>query len=113
MLIDERTQSAAEHLGLFLDTANATKFVGTPSAGANGNAGPVARPGGIRFSLSWLGVAHTDGRQLQRVGLVPDIEVKPTIKGIQEGRDEVLDAAVRYLRETANGSVRLHYSPGC
>lgn len=100
MLIDERTQSAAEHLGLFLRAANGTTFVGSPSAGANGNAGPVALPGGIRFSMSWLGVTHPDGRPLQRVGLVPDVEVKPTLKGIQEGRDEVLEAAVRYLQST-------------
>lgn len=40
---------------------------------------------------------HSDGRQLQRVGLVPDIEVMPTIHGIQSGRDELLDAAIDYL----------------
>jgi hypothetical protein len=29
---------------------------------------------------------------------VPDIEVKPTIKGMQSGRDEVLESAVQYLQ---------------
>ena len=43
-------------------------------------------------------VRQADGRQLQRVGLVPDIEVRPTIAGIRAGRDEVLDRAVKYLR---------------
>ena len=36
--------------------------------------------------------------------LVPDVPVAPTIKGMQAGRDEVLEAAVKYLeRELATG----------
>lgn len=42
---------------------------------------------------------HADGRQLQRIGLVPDIPVAPTIQGIREGKDEVLERAMRYLDE--------------
>jgi C-terminal processing protease CtpA/Prc len=42
-------------------------------------------------------VRHPDGRQLQRVGLIPDLAVLPTIPGIQAGRDEVLEAAITYL----------------
>ena len=41
-------------------------------------------------------VRWPDGKQLQRVGLLPDIEVKPTIAGIRAGRDEVLERAVQY-----------------
>ena len=33
MLIDERTLSQAEHTGLFLEAANRTKFIGSPTAG--------------------------------------------------------------------------------
>jgi hypothetical protein len=97
LLIDERTQSAAEHLGLFLEAANGTTFVGSPTAGANGYTVPFALPGGIRFSMSMQRAEYPDGRRLQRIGLVPDVAVKPTIKGLQDGRDEVLDAAVAYL----------------
>ena len=43
-------------------------------------------------------VRHADGRQLQRVGLQPTVRVEPTIAGIRAGRDEVLDAALRYLQ---------------
>jgi hypothetical protein len=28
------------------------------------------------------------------VGIIPDLEVRPTIRGIREGRDEVLEAGV-------------------
>ena len=41
------------------------------------------------------GVYYPDGRETQRIGIVPDLEVRPTIAGIRAGRDEVLEAAVR------------------
>jgi C-terminal processing protease CtpA/Prc len=99
MLIDERTQSAAEHTGLFLEAANGTKFIGSPTSGADGSVTKFFAPGGILCSFTGMSVRHADGRQLQRVGLQPDIKIKPTIKGIQEGRDEVLEGAVKYLEE--------------
>ncbi|CAM3574699.1 hypothetical protein FLCH110379_11415 [Flavobacterium chungbukense] len=35
--------------------------------------------------------------ETQRIGIIPDIEIKPTIKGIQEGKDEVLDRALLFI----------------
>jgi C-terminal processing protease CtpA/Prc len=99
MLIDERTQSAAEHLGLFLEMANGTTFIGSETAGANGNVTTIRLPGQISVSFSGLGVKHADGRQLQRVGLVPDVRVTPTLEGIRAGRDEVLEAAIEFLTQ--------------
>ena len=97
MLVDERTRSQAEHTGLFLRAANGTKFVGSHSAGANGDVTNFKVPGGIQIRFSGHDVRHVDGRQLQRIGLVPDIEVKPSIQGLREARDEVLERALGYL----------------
>jgi len=98
MLVDERTMSQAEHTGLFFEAANGTKFIGSQTAGANGDVTNLVLPGGYYVSFSGHDVRHADGRQLQRVGLVPDVEVHPTIAGIRAGRDEVLDRAVEILR---------------
>jgi hypothetical protein len=38
--------------------------------------------------------------KLQRVGLIPDVEVHPTIAGIRAGKDEVLDRALEYLKDS-------------
>jgi C-terminal processing protease CtpA/Prc len=100
MLIDEFAGSQAEHTGLFLEAANGTKFIGGPTAGANGDLTNFTVPGGLRITFSGHGIHHADGRQLQRVGLLPDIEVKPTIQGIREGRDEVQERAIAYLNAT-------------
>jgi C-terminal processing protease CtpA/Prc len=97
MLIDERSISQAEHTGLFFEAANGTKFIGSPTQGANGDVTGLFLPGGIYVHFSGQSVWHADGRQLQRLGLQPDVEVRPTLAGIRAGRDEVLDAAVDYL----------------
>jgi C-terminal processing protease CtpA/Prc len=99
MLIDERAISQSEHTGVFLRAANGTVFIGSRTAGANGEITNFSIPGGIGIGLSGQSVKFPDGKQLQRLGLTPDVEIKPTIKGIQEGRDEVLDGAIRYLHQ--------------
>jgi C-terminal processing protease CtpA/Prc len=100
MLIDERTISQAEHTGLFFEAANGTKFVGSPTQGANGDVTNLSLPGGIYVYFSGQGVWHADGRQLQRLGLQPDVETHPTLAGIRAGKDEVLDKAVEYVTHT-------------
>lgn len=99
MLIDERSISQAEHTGLFLRAANGTVFIGSATNGANGDVTSFVLPGGIEVSFTGQAVKHPDGRQLQRIGLQPDIEVHPTIRGMREGRDEVLEAAIEYVEK--------------
>lgn len=98
MLVDERTISQAEHTGLFLEAANGTKFIGSPTQGANGDVTNLSVPGGIYVRFSGQGVWHADGRQLQRLGLQPTVEVRPTLSGIRAGKDEVLEVAIEYLK---------------
>lgn len=97
-LIDTRAMSQAEHMGLLLETAAETLFVGSPTAGYNGNITHAVLPGGIRFYMTGLEVRHGDGRQLQRKGLEPHVKVRPTVAGLQAGRDELLERAVQLLR---------------
>jgi C-terminal processing protease CtpA/Prc len=101
MLVDERTQSQAEHTGLFFEAASGTRFVGSQTAGANGDVTTVVVPGAVHVSFTGHDVRHADGRQLQRVGLVPDVEVHPTLAGFRSGKDEVLDCALHVLLESA------------
>jgi C-terminal processing protease CtpA/Prc len=99
MLIDERAGSQSEHSGLMYKTANGTVFIGSPTVGANGDVTGFMAPGGIRIPFSGHDVRWPDGKQLQRVGLVPDVEVRPTIAGVRAGRDEVLERALEYLEK--------------
>jgi hypothetical protein len=74
--------------------------------GAIGDVTTLTVPGGIVISCSGHDVRHADGRQLQRVGLVPHIEVRPTIAGIRNGRHEVLERAKKYLLDSVSKSDR-------
>jgi C-terminal processing protease CtpA/Prc len=97
VLIDARAVSQSEHSCLFYRVAAGARFVGSPTTGANGDVTGFALPGGLYFGFTGHDVRHADGRQLQRVGIVPDLQVLPTPAGIAAGRDEVLEAAVGYL----------------
>jgi C-terminal processing protease CtpA/Prc len=98
-LIDERAISQSEHTGQFVEAACGTTFVGSPTQGANGDVTRMILPGNLTVMFGGHDVRHADGRQLQRVGLVPHVEVRPTIKGIREGKDEVLERGIRFLQE--------------
>jgi C-terminal processing protease CtpA/Prc len=54
-------------------------------------------PGGIITQITGVGIYYPDGRETQRVGVAIDEEVKPTIRGIIEGRDELLERAMQII----------------
>jgi C-terminal processing protease CtpA/Prc len=97
MLINEFAISQSEHTCLFFESATDVTFVGSPTNGANGDVTTLVLPGGIYVGFTGHDVRHADGRQLQRVGIQPHIKAEPTPKGISEGRDEVLEAAIKHL----------------
>ncbi|MFD3002611.1 S41 family peptidase [Pontibacter toksunensis] len=97
ILVNEHTQSQAEYTVMALQTADSATVIGSQTAGADGNVVYFELPGGIRTRISGLGVFYPDGRETQRIGIVPDIEVKPTIEGIRNRRDEVLEKALEFV----------------
>jgi C-terminal processing protease CtpA/Prc len=97
VLVDGSSQSAAEHICALLKSAADATFIGSRTSGANGGVTRTILPGGIVVNFTGYSVRHADGSQLQRVGIVPEIEAQPTLSGIREGRDDVLQRAVDYL----------------
>ena len=53
--------------------------------------------GTIFTYISGIGVLTPNGSETQRVGIIPDVKIEPTIKGIREGKDEVLDKAIELI----------------
>lgn len=99
VLINEDTQSHAEFTAMAFRTVSNVTFIGSPTAGADGNISWVPLPGGYRTAFSGIGVYYPDGRETQRIGIVPDITVQPTPEGIRAGRDEVLERAIDLILE--------------
>jgi carboxyl-terminal processing protease len=97
LLVNEQTQSRAEYSCMALKTAPDATLIGSQTAGADGNVSYIYLPGNIITYFSGLGVYYPDGSPTQRIGIVPDIEVHPTVPGIQSGRDEVLESAIQFI----------------
>ena len=95
VLLNEETQSHAEWTAMCFQASGNTTIIGSQTSGADGNIS-VFDFKWFRTLFSGVGVFYPDKRETQRIGIVPDIEVKPTIKGIQEGKDEVLDRALLF-----------------
>ncbi len=100
VLVNEISLSQAEYTSMAFRAAGAT-IVGSTTAGADGNVSAVPLPEGFTFSISGIGVFYPDNKPTQRVGIVPDILVTPTITGIRAGVDEVLQTAIGVINRTA------------
>ena len=97
VLVNEHSQSNAEFQAMAFRAGVNTTVMGSTTAGADGNVSRFNLPGGLGTMISGIGINYPDGSETQRVGIVPDIEVKPTVEGIREGRDEVLEAAIKFI----------------
>ena len=57
---------------------------------------------GLGTSISGIGIYYPDGTETQRVGIIPDIEIYPTIDGVSKGKDELLEKAIELINEIEN-----------
>jgi C-terminal processing protease CtpA/Prc len=105
VLVDEASISNAEYTAMALRATPNAIVVGSTTAGADGNVSPVPLPGGLRSMISGIGVFYPDKTPTQRVGIVPDVDVRPKIAGIREGRDEVPEARIREIATPQNRSM--------
>jgi len=74
MLFDDRAQSQSEATAALLRAVHGTVFVGSATAGANGEGSNFSVPGGLSIGLTGMGVIRADGTSVQRIGERPDIE---------------------------------------
>ncbi|RLD77981.1 MAG: peptidase S41, partial [Bacteroidetes bacterium] len=97
VIVNELSQSQAEYTAMAFRAGHNTTIIGSTTAGADGNISTILLPGGLRTMISGIGIYYPDGTETQRIGIIPDIEVKPTIKGIKLNKDEVLEKAIEII----------------
>lgn len=102
ILVNEITQSQGEYTAMALRASKNATVMGSTTAGADGNVSIFYLPGKLRTMISGIGVYYPDGQETQRVGIVPDTVVTPTIAGVKEKRDELLDRAIQYIQQHKN-----------
>ncbi|QBA20567.1 hypothetical protein EU348_04970 [Chryseobacterium indologenes] len=99
VLVDENTQSQAETTTMMFKQHPKAKIIGSNTSGANGDV-IMFKIADLDTRFTGLGAYYPDGRETQRIGIIPDILVKPSIEGIKNGKDEVLEKALEYIKTT-------------
>lgn len=97
VLVNEETGSQSEEMTMSFQTADDATVIGSQTAGADGNVSNFEVINHVFTRFTGCGVYYPDKSQTQRIGIIPDVEVKPTILGIQQGKDEVLDRALEFI----------------
>jgi hypothetical protein len=93
-ITDGRTVGYAESCIGIVEHYKLGAIVGGPTAGTTGTPNSFSVPGG--YTITWTGmkVLKHDGSRHHGVGIQPTIPVSRTIKGVTEGRDELLERAI-------------------
>ena len=97
VLVNEESISHSEETAMCFQAADNCTIIGSQTAGADGNVSNFEIIKAVFTRFTGIGVYYPDRRETQRIGIIPDIEVKPTIIGIQQGKDEVLDRALQFI----------------
>lgn len=97
VLVNESTQSQAETTTMMLKQHPKAKVIGSNTSGANGDV-ITFKLADLDTRFTGLGAYYPDGRETQRIGIIPDIVIKPTLQGIRIGKDEVLERALFYIK---------------
>jgi carboxyl-terminal processing protease len=101
ILVNEETQSMAEYSAMLFQTGDNVTTIGSQTAGADGDISKIEFFGFTTF-MSGIGIFYPDETETQRKGIKINMYVKPSIKGIQEQKDEVLEQAIEFLNKKSN-----------
>ena len=100
VLANELTQSQAETSCMLFQVYPGATTIGSHTSGANGCGTKLYLPGGIQTGFSGSSILYPDGREMQRAGIDIDIIIEPSIQGITDGKDEVLDRAIEFINQS-------------
>jgi C-terminal processing protease CtpA/Prc len=97
-LTDGRAISYAEtYLGI-IEHYRLAEIVGAPTAGTNGNVNPFRLPSGHTVSWTGMRVLKHDGSRHHGVGILPTVPAARSVRGVAEGRDELLERGIELVR---------------
>lgn len=98
ILTNEYTRSMGEWFTMMLRqlTPNTT-VIGSQTSGADGDLKHLNLPGGYDFLFTGNGIFYPNGKETQRIGILPDVQYKPTIQDILSAQDTQLIQALKYI----------------
>lgn len=102
ILVNSNTLSQGEYTTMAFSKRKNTFVIGSQTAGADGDISLITLPGGIKTLISGLRVCYPNGDETQRIGIKIDIPSEQTLAGILKGKDDQLEDAIMYLKNSKN-----------
>lgn len=97
VLVNEYTQSAEEMWAMIFKTIPNVTVIGSQTAGADGNQTPIPLIDGMEILFSGTGIFYPDKTETQKIGIVPDIIVRPSVKDIRANTDVLVQKAFEVI----------------
>eukprot|EP01126_Amoeba_proteus_P054822 TRINITY_DN6764_c1_g1_i2.p1 TRINITY_DN6764_c1_g1~~TRINITY_DN6764_c1_g1_i2.p1 ORF type:complete len:109 (-),score=23.84 TRINITY_DN6764_c1_g1_i2:73-399(-) len=82
-----------------------TLFVGTRTSGGLATCTLVQLPGAVNVTFSCLGFRDSEGNVIHGEGISPNIVCRESIEDVKEGRDVILQMALKYLKNLPNSEI--------
>jgi carboxyl-terminal processing protease len=98
VLIGPATFSSAEDFASAFKTMRRGKIIGEASGGSTGQPLFFRLPGGGSARVRTKHDFYPDGKEFVGIGVLPDITAHPTIAGVRDQRDDMLEAAISSIR---------------
>ena len=91
--------SASEFFVTLMKETKRATIIGEPSVGATSEPTIFPLPGGLEAMICTKKYVSPDGTNSDKTGILPDIEVKRDHKDYLQGKDNVLEQAIKELRK--------------
>ena len=92
-------RSAAECFAQMIEYLPNVTVVGQPSAATNGTITNAWLPGQIQMTFTGMRLLNPDRTEFHGIGVIPDIDVVPTVEQFAAGLDPELNEAVDFLQQ--------------
>jgi carboxyl-terminal processing protease len=102
VVVDELSMSASEALAQGLRDIGRARVFGRRTAGAVLASMVERLPNGDGFQFPTARFEFPSGAVVEGIGVVPDVEVRPTRATLLAGRDVVLEAAVQWIQQRSS-----------
>ncbi len=100
ILANEKVQSSLEYnLMIFKAAVPDLVIIGRNTAGADGAATSILLQDNILTYYTRDVVLFPDGKQTQRIGIVPDIYVEDSLQLFREDKDAIIEKALEYINQ--------------
>jgi C-terminal processing protease CtpA/Prc len=97
ILIDADAMSVGESMAMDFSLAYDATLIGTATSGTNGMNSRLLMPGNMMVGFSGTGNYWMSGKEIERIGIQPDVKAAATIEGYKKGLDMVLEKAIDFL----------------